>query len=216
MEPVKAEKQFNKFVSLFYVLSFIPVVVLSLAVVGIVIGIIVVLVAAESIVNLIQNVPFTELTVELEQLGLLSNEVTENLVINQLPIILVMLSSMVVMFLLISITIFINRWLKNLKEGHYFDEKNSKYVEYVGYTIITLSIWYGVQELAGSYMAVDFFESNPEIMSHFTDVLFDFSDMLTYSFSIDIVLLFIGVLVWMIGRVFKYGTYLQNEYDQTV
>lgn len=93
---------------------------------------------------------------------------------------------------------------------------NSRYIEYIGYSIITLGLWYGVQELAGSYFKVNFFESNPEILERLSSVAIESGDLLTYHFSIDIMMMFIGVLVWIIGRVFKYGTYLQEEYDQTV
>ena len=114
------------------------------------------------------------------------------------------------------ILIFINRWLYQLKQGHFFDTNNSRYIEYVGYSIIVLSLWYGVQELAGSYVRVNFFESNPEILESLSSTAIEAGSFLSYTFSIDIVMLFIGVLVWIIGRVFKYGTYLQEEYDQTV
>ena len=63
---------------------------------------------------------------------------------------------------------------------------------------------------------MNFFESNPEILKRLSSVAIESGDLLTYHFSIDIMMMFIGVLVWIIGRVFKYGTYLHEEYDQTV
>ena len=160
--------------------------------------------------------PVGELTIQLQEIGILTSQLTDDLVINKMPLILLILSSMVVIAIILSILIFINRWLYQLKQGHFFDTNNSRYIEYVGYSIIVLSLWYGVQELAGSYVRVNFFESNPEILESLSSTAIEAGSFLSYTFSIDIVMLFIGVLVWIIGRVFKYGTYLQEEYDQTV
>lgn len=216
MEPVKAEKQFNKFISVVYTLSFIPIVLFALITVAIIAGVIFVLAVPSSFIEVLQRIPVGELTIQLEEIGVLSSGLTEDLVINKLPIVFVMLSSVVVMVLIFSIMYFINRWLFHLKQGKFFDPKNSRYIEYVGYSIITLGLWYGVQEFAESYFKVDFFESNPEVLERLSDAAIEWGDLLSYTFKIDLMLLFMGILVWIIGRVFKYGTYLQEEYDQTV
>lgn len=216
MEPVKAEKQFNKFISVVYVLSFIPLVLFALMILAAIAGVVFVLAVPMSLIEVIQRIPIGELTIQLEEIGVLSSGLTEDLVINKLPIVFVLLSSIVVMVLIFSIMFFINRWLFHLKHGKFFDPKNSRYIEYVGYSIITLGLWYGVQEFAESYFKVDFFESNPEVLERLSDAAIEWGDLLSYTFTIDLMLLFMGILVWIIGRVFKYGTYLQEEYDQTV
>lgn len=216
MEPVKAEKQFNRFISIVYALSFIPIVFMLLVVLAAIAGIIFVIALPESFIEWMQRVPVGELTIQLQEVGILTSQLTDDLVINKMPIILLILSSMVAVLIILAILIFINRWLYHLKQGQYFNANNSRYVEYAGYSIIVLSVWYGVQEVAGSHLKVNFFESNPEILESLSAAAIEAGSLLSYSFTIDIVLLFVGILVWILGRVFKYGTYLQEEYDQTV
>lgn len=216
MEPVKAEKQFNRFISVVYALSFIPIVIAVLGGLGAIAGIVLVIALPDSFLDWMQRVPLGEFTIQLQEIGVMTGSITEDLVINKMPLILLILSSIVIIVIILCMLIFINRWLHHLKNGRFFDANNSRYIEYVGYSIIVLGLWYGVQEMAGSFVKVNFFESNPAILDSLSSTTIEAGGLLTYSFTIDIALIFIGVLVWIIGRVFKYGTYLQNEYDQTV
>lgn len=37
-----------------------------------------------------------------------------------------------------------------------------------------------------------------------------------FIFSFNFAFIFAGIIIWIIGRVFKYGMFLQDEYDSTI
>ena len=128
MEPIKREKQFNRFISIVYVLSFIPFVLAILAAIAVVVGIIVVITLPMDLVEWIQKVPIGQFSTHLQELGFLSSGLSDDITLNKMPLILLFLTSLVVVIIILCLLFFINRWLKNLKDGQFFDANNSRYI----------------------------------------------------------------------------------------
>ncbi|MBM7699740.1 hypothetical protein JOD25_002081 [Kurthia huakuii] len=109
------------------------------------------------------------------------------------------------------IVFFVRKLLKSLKEGEIFTVKNSRFIEWIGYSFIVLSL---------------LLKSIQALMLYGFDQMFQLTATLKHSAAIQGVsyeffgvhwsLLFGGIILWIIGRVFKYGAFLQEEYDATV
>lgn len=109
------------------------------------------------------------------------------------------------------IVFFIRKLLKSLKAGAIFTVKNSRFIEWIGYSFIVLSLLITTIQ---ALMAYSF-----DKMFHLTASLQQSEAIqgVSYEFiGIHWSLLFGGIILWIIGRIFKYGAFLQQEYDATV
>lgn len=90
--------------------------------------------------------------------------------------------------------------LKTVIKNRPFDEKNSKRLLIMSITFIAASFLF---EIAGSVVFSKIFETIGIVGQG-------------YSFTPDFTMLFTGILLSILSGVFKYGNYLQEEYDETI
>jgi hypothetical protein len=90
--------------------------------------------------------------------------------------------------------------LKTVKEDKPFAEENAKRLMIIGIILINASWILQVIEAVTASVAITAF-SIPNI---------------SIAFNIDLTMLFMGLLVLILAGVFKYGSYLQGEYDATL
>lgn len=96
----------------------------------------------------------------------------------------------------------IRRILKNVKEDNVFIEQNSRFIKYLGYSMIGFSVVMSVLRFW--------------IASAISDVITIPSAHFGANFSLDFQTIFIGLVIILLSQIFAYGTHLQNEYDATV
>jgi hypothetical protein len=90
--------------------------------------------------------------------------------------------------------------LKTVIANRPFDEKNSKSLFIMSMTFIAASF---IFEITGTIIFSKIFETIGIVGKG-------------YTFTPDFTMLFTGVLLFILSGVFKYGNYLQEEYDETV
>ena len=101
--------------------------------------------------------------------------------------------------------------LKAIKKEEIFSVANSKRMEYIGYTVVVLSITihslqaYSVQAISKLFQLNVLIDQTTWIKSASYQI-----------FDIHWSMLLCGLVIWTIGRIFKYGSFLQEEYDATV
>jgi phosphate/sulfate permease len=129
----------------------------------------------------------------------LAKEIGNSLVIK--PIILVIIPAILVniLFYLINIKL-IQSVLKTIKDDRPFDEKNAKSLFKMSMVFIAASI---ILEALGRKVFVVILETIG-------------IEGISASLSINLTMLFTGVLLLVLSGVFRYGNYLQEEYDETV
>jgi hypothetical protein len=88
----------------------------------------------------------------------------------------------------------------NVSTGTPFEEKNSKRILNIGATLIGLSIVMNVFISAILMNIIDFLGVKD----------------INISFGVDMFMLLTGILLILLSGVFRYGAYLQNEYDTTL
>lgn len=110
-----------------------------------------------------------------------------------------------------AILLLVKRFIQSIINGGIFTLKNSRRIEWIAYCILFLSVTikgiaayflYSMNEmvqLADLLQEVEWVES----------VSFEF-------FGIHWSMLLCGLVIWTIGYIFRYGTFLQEEYDATV
>lgn len=104
----------------------------------------------------------------------------------------------------------VNRFLKSLKNGQIFTVQNSRYIEWVAYGFILFSLTIKTVQTFTFYSVDRFFNFSTLMQKS------DWVQSITYDFfGIHWSLLFGGLIIWIIGRIFKYGAFLQEEYDLT-
>lgn len=126
---------------------------------------------------------------------------------------LVLVSQFFYLIAVALILFFINRWLHNLKHGDIFTLKNSRFIELAGYTLMIFTIIDALAKLAVQNLMMQTFsvmEISAELNEQFT---FSFDQL---SLDFNLMILFSGVIIWILAKVFKYGAFLQEEYDATV
>ncbi len=94
----------------------------------------------------------------------------------------------------------IKKILRSIMDDKAFDIKNAKCLSIMGINFLSASILF---QLAGNIFGAELFKLIG-------------IDAGSISFLPDFSLLFTGVLLLILSSVFKYGNYLQEEYDETV
>ncbi|MFJ7736311.1 DUF2975 domain-containing protein [Lysinibacillus sp. NPDC097287] len=115
------------------------------------------------------------------------------------------------MGILLFIVVQVRRLLGSLSSGVIFTTANSKKIEWIAYSIVLLSLTVGVFRTYISYTIGHLTHLDKLLLST------DWVAGVNYHFSgINWTLLFTGLIIWTIARVFRYGAFLQDEYDATV
>jgi hypothetical protein len=90
--------------------------------------------------------------------------------------------------------------LKNVVDNAPFHEKNAKNILHIGYTFIAGSVCVPVSK---AYVINKIIHA------------FDLNNMKAV-YTVNVELLFIGILLILLSAIFHYGAYLQQEYDTTL
>lgn len=101
--------------------------------------------------------------------------------------------------------------LKSIRNNQIFTMKNSKYIEWISYGIILMSFLLQPIQMGMLSLVSELFQ--------LTNILNDSEWIQSISyhyFDIHWTLLFSGMIIWIIGRTFKYGAFLQEEFDATL
>lgn len=213
-ENAVVHKRFRTMVKVLYVLSYIPFIAVIIGVLAVLAGIIAVpFIPLNLIEDRLTQIPITG-TYESTGLTLeITEAYLETISLDQSAILMALVSLFFYLSAIALIFFFINRWLSNLKNGDIFTLKNSRFIEFAGYTLMIFTIIDALAKLAVQNLMMQTFsvrEITTELNEQFT---FSFNQL---SLDFNLVILFSGVIIWILARVFKYGAFLQEEYDATV
>lgn len=114
-------------------------------------------------------------------------------------------------FIVLGIIFLVKRFLKSIIEGEIFTLTNSRRIEWIGCCIIFLSVTF---KSVGAFFVYCINE-----IFNFTVIIQNSELVQSVSiqfFGIHWSMLLCGLIIWTIGYIFRYGSFLQQEFDATV
>lgn len=212
MDKMIYQKRFQLFLKVLSICFFIMLIGMAISIIGlfVLMGFIGIS-SVETILNALDKGTISA-SIHLNGLELaLSEQVTSALQYDKQLLLALLLLLLLYICIIFSITFFVWKLLKSMKEGQIFTPANSKRIEWISYGFILISL--SIQTIhAFTYYTFDklfqlnqFFHSSNWIAS----VSYEF-------FGIHWSLLFSGLIIWIIARIFKYGSFLQDEFDATL
>ncbi|MFT9816785.1 DUF2975 domain-containing protein [Lysinibacillus sp. NPDC056185] len=141
----------------------------------------------------------------------LNKDIMNNFVYDKSETIVLILFSMIFTLIVMSIFILLWKFVKSVIVGDVFTLKNSKRIELVAYSLLILSFLSNTIQAYIVSTLLHMFLNNNELdnIEWIQSVSFRF-------FDINWSILLCSFIVWTIGRIFRYGSFLQEEYDATV
>lgn len=126
-----------------------------------------------------------------------------------------MLALLVIAFLYVGLIFFISllvkRFVKSSMSDAFFDIKNSKRIEWVAYCFVVMGLTLNSVKAFVMYTTSQLLQLDALIQQT------SWIDRVSYHFfEIQWSILLCGLVIWTIGRIFRYGAFLQEEYDATV
>lgn len=140
----------------------------------------------------------------------LANQVADSFHFSKLNVVKLLFTATIYIALLLFIVVQVRNVLSNLSKGIIFSEKNSRKIEWIAYAIVFLSLTVGAFR---TYVVYTIFEQ-----FKLAELLVDTGLIkgVAYQFTgVNWTLLLCGLVIWTIARVFRYGAFLQDEYDAT-
>lgn len=212
METILQKKKFQTFIRVFNILL---KAVLTLS--SLVLGIVILLLASVSIMpieKITSVLEKGEISATLNLAGLnitVSERVVSNLQFEKQPVLALLALFVLYLVIVLFITYCVQSILKELKNNQVFTVKNSKSIEWIAYGFIIMS--FTIQPI--QTMIIYLFDQIFYLSSFMENS--EWIESISYNFfHIHWTLLFGGVVIWIIGRVFKYGVFLQEEFDATL
>lgn len=141
----------------------------------------------------------------------LSNSALNTVNYNKQLIIFLIFSALLYISIIYVIIILVKKFLKSILSGEIFTLTNSKRIEWIAYCIVFLSISIKSIQAYLIYTINEIFNLNALIQN--TEWIQSFS---YHYFGIHWSMLLCGLVIWTIGRIFRYGSFLQEEFDATV
>ncbi|MFJ8102855.1 DUF2975 domain-containing protein [Lysinibacillus sp. NPDC096212] len=140
-----------------------------------------------------------------------NKDITSNFVYDKSETIVLILLSMIFTLIVMSIFILLWKFVKSVIVGDVFTLRNSKRIELVAYSLLILSFLSNTVQAYIVSTLLHMFLNNNELdnIEWIQSVSFRF-------FDINWSILLCSFIVWTIGRIFRYGSFLQEEYDATV
>lgn len=208
---IVSHKRFKALVSVMYVISLIALILVGIATLAtLVASFILIMVPVDSLMNILSSIP-ANFTFEGEGFSLaITDDLLSSVTVDKTLLVItafVSTLSVVPMFLIIY---FLNRWLNNLRKGDILVPKNSKYIEYIGYSFVLLSLMETLLTYFSSTLV-----SNALAMSSLPVEVAEFLNI-DSTVSFNFITIFAGILIWIIAKTMQYGAFLQDEYDATV
>lgn len=141
----------------------------------------------------------------------LNKDIMNNFVYDKVETIVLILLLMIFALIFMSIFILLWKFVKSVIVGDVFTLRNSKRIELVGYSLLILSFLSNTVQAYLISTVLHMFLNNNELdnIEWIQSVSFRF-------FDINWSILLCSFIVWTIGRIFRYGSFLQEEYDATV
>lgn len=141
----------------------------------------------------------------------LNKDIMSNFVYDKSETIILILLSMIFTLIVMSIFILLWKFVESVIVGDVFTLRNSKRIELVAYSLLILSFLSNTVQAYLVSTVVHMFLNNNELdnIEWIQSVSFRF-------FDINWSILLCSFIVWTIGRIFRYGSFLQEEYDATV
>ncbi|MEY9971187.1 hypothetical protein ABH966_001553 [Lysinibacillus sp. RC46] len=140
-----------------------------------------------------------------------NKDIMSNFVYDKSETIVLILLSMIFTLIVMSIFILLWKFVKSVIVGDVFTLRNSKRIELVAYSLLILSFLSNTVQAYIVSTLLHMFLNNNELdnIEWIQSVSFRF-------FDINWSILLCSFIVWTIGRIFRYGSFLQEEYDATV
>ncbi|MGE7675722.1 DUF2975 domain-containing protein [Lysinibacillus sp. NPDC094403] len=141
---------------------------------------------------------------------LLNKDIISNFVYDKSETIVLILLLMIFTLIIMSIVILLWKFVKSVIVGDVFTIRNSKRIELVAYSLLILSFLSNTVQAYLVSTVLHMFLNNNELgnIEWIQSVSFRF-------FDINWSILLCSFIVWTIGRIFRYGSFLQEEYDAT-
>ncbi|MCK1976116.1 DUF2975 domain-containing protein [Jeotgalicoccus huakuii] len=208
---IVSHKRFKALVSVMYVISLIALILVGIATLAtLVASFVLIMVPVDSLMNILSSIP-ANFTFEGEGFSLaITDDLLSSVTVDKTLLVItafVSTLSIVPMFLIIY---FLYRWLNNLRKGDILVPKNSKYIEYIGYSFVLLSLMETLLTYFSSTLV-----SNALAMSSLPVEVAEFLNI-DSTVSFNFITIFAGILIWIIAKTMQYGAFLQDEYDATV
>lgn len=140
----------------------------------------------------------------------LNKDVMSNFIFDKSEAILLILFWTIFTLIIMSILILLWKFVKSVIVGDVFTVRNSKRIELVAYSLLVLSFLSNTVQTYLFSTVLHMFLNNNELenIEWIQSVTFRF-------FDINWSILLCSFIVWTIGRIFRYGSFLQEEYDAT-
>lgn len=208
---VVSHKRFKTLVSVMYVLSYIAIVLLGIAVLAtFVSSFVLIMVPVDSLMNILNSIP-ANFTYEGEGFSLaITDDLLSSVTVDKTLLVITAFVSSLSIVPMFLIVYFLNRWLRNLNKGDILGPKNGKYIEYIGYSFILASL----METLLTYLSSTLVSSSLAMSSLPVEVAEFLNIDSTVNFNL--ITIFAGILIWIIAKTMQYGAFLQDEYDATV
>lgn len=151
-------------------------------------------------------------SIQLEGLEIqLANHIADNIHYTKKNVVSLLMASTLYIGILLFIVVQVRNLLGNLSKGIIFSIANSRKMEWVAYSVVILSLTVGAFRTYIAYTVGQFFQLETLLAST------EWAEGVSYHFTgINWTLLLCGLVIWTIARVFRYGAFLQEEYDATV
>ncbi|WP_260982807.1 DUF2975 domain-containing protein [Lysinibacillus fusiformis] len=141
---------------------------------------------------------------------LLSEQTFQDMHYSKIDVVKLLLTATIYITILLLMVVQVRNILSNLSKGIIFSLDNSKKIERIAYCVIVLSVTVNAFRTYIVYLMMQTFK----LESLFVKT--DFITGISYHFTgINWTLLLCGLVIWTIARIFRYGAFLQDEYDAT-
>lgn len=141
---------------------------------------------------------------------LLSKQTVQDMYYRKMDVVKLLVTATIYIAILFLIVVQVRNILSNIAKGIIFSLDNSIKIERIAYCVIVLSLTVRAFRTYIVYLMMQPFK---------LESLFEKTDFITgisYHYTgINWTLLLCGVVIWTIARIFRYGTFLQDEYDAT-
>ncbi|MEK5231752.1 DUF2975 domain-containing protein [Lysinibacillus sp. FSL K6-0232] len=141
---------------------------------------------------------------------LLNKDIVSNFVYDKSETILLIILSTIFTLVIMSILVLLKKFIKAVIAGDIFTVRNSKRIELVAYSLLVLSFLSNTVHAYLISTVLHMFLNNNELQN----IEWIQSVSLRF-FDINWSILLCSFIVWTIGRIFRYGSFLQEEYDAT-
>jgi hypothetical protein len=208
-------KRFNLIVKILIILSTILLVLTSLSILPILIAIIALLIIPTSFIN--EQIGKVDESFLKDSFDLTKGEAAKynlsDITFSKPSVLLVLALCILLIILYIVIIYQVRKWLKNVSEGNIFTYKNAKTIAFIAYSFLILGVFESIINLANNFVIYSFLGYNSKLYD-LADK--DISSVGDFIFDFNFTLIFAGIIIWIISYVFKYGAFLQDEFDHTV